>query len=141
MPAPAESARDRGPRPLRIELERDVGAPARARAAVDRFCEGQDVSPSAVATLLLLVSEVVTNAVIHPEAERRAMITLHAWLTRGTVHVEVQDAGPRFTPAPRNPDRLDGGFGLYLVEREAARWGVGPGPTTTVWFEVAGQCA
>jgi len=137
MPAPTDSSQRR----LTIELARDTGAPARARAAIDRFCKARDVAPSAVATLLLLVSEVVTNAVVHPDVDRRATITLRAWLTGGSVRVEVQDAGPRFTPRPRNPDRFDGGFGLYLVEREAARWGLGGGPTTTVWFEVAGRVA
>lgn len=141
MSAPTDTASHRDRRPLTIKLERGADAPARAREAVADFCRERDVAPSALATLRLLVSELVTNAVIHPDVERRATITVRAWLARGTVHVEVQDPGRRFVPRSRDPSRVDGGYGLYLVAREAARWGLGPGPTTTVWFEVAGSPA
>ncbi|HLI61493.1 MAG TPA: ATP-binding protein [Solirubrobacteraceae bacterium] len=136
-PAPTESP-GRG---LTIELTRDAGAPAQARAAIEDFCAAHGVAPGTVATLQLLVSEVVTNAVVHPDVDRNATITLRAWPADGAVRVEVRDDGPRFTPRPRDPDRVAGGFGLYLVEREAVRWGVAPGPTTTVWFEVAERAA
>lgn len=122
---------------LSIDLERTADAPGLARAAINGLCREADFTPAAVATLTLLVSEVVTNAVLHPDPDIRATIALLAWVTTDTVHVEVRDAGRRFTPRVRDPSRIDGGYGLYLVEQEAARWGLRPGPTTTVWFDVA----
>jgi hypothetical protein len=54
-----------------------------------------------------------------------------------TVRVEVSDAGRGHTvPAPRTPT-ADGGWGLEIVRRKSARWGVVRGRNaTTVWFEV-----
>jgi anti-sigma regulatory factor (Ser/Thr protein kinase) len=123
---------------LTIDLQRSPEAPALARAAINGFCRDRNISASIIATVTLLVSEVVTNAVIHPDTEPLDTITMRASVVDEMVRVEVSDPGRRFTPRPRDPDRLDGGYGLYLVEQEAARWGLGAGPTTTVWFEVAG---
>jgi hypothetical protein len=54
------------------------------------------------------------------------------------VRVEVRDAGVQGMPAARAPD-LDegGGFGLFLVESMASRWGANHGEDgLTVWFEL-----
>lgn len=137
MPAPTQRGRaDRRP-VLELDLDRNSQAPALARAAINGFCQHRDVSATAIATLTLLVSEVVTNAVVHPHVEESATITVHARLDSDSVHIEVRDPGARFTPRPRDPDRVDGGYGLYLVEQEATDWGLRSGPTTTVWFQVA----
>jgi anti-sigma regulatory factor (Ser/Thr protein kinase) len=122
---------------LQLELERDLETPALARAAIVGFCESRGFSPSTLATLTLLVSEVVTNAVIHPDVEPPGTVGLYARLDEEGVRVEVRDRGQGFTPEPRDPNRLGGGYGLYLLEKEAASWGVEQGPQTTVWFEVA----
>ena len=140
-PASFESLGEGDRTDLRIELESTSQAPALARAALNGFCETCAVPADAAATVLLLVSELVTNAVIHPDSELQEMITVDARVRNDTVRVEVADAGPRFTPRPRNPDRAHGGYGLYLVDQQAESWGMGTGPTTTVWFEVAGAAA
>jgi anti-sigma regulatory factor (Ser/Thr protein kinase) len=137
MAAPSQGGRAGRQPVLEIDLERTARAPALARAAINGFCQEQEFSPSTIATLTLLVSEVVTNAVIHPDVKDSAPITVHAHLEKDAVHIEVRDTGTRFTPQPRNPDRIDGGYGLYLVEKVAKGWGLRPGPTTTVWFQVA----
>lgn len=124
---------------LTIDLERDSAAPALARAAVNGFCQHWRFSQSTIATLMLLVSEVVTNAVIHPDTQPTDTIRVNARLENDTIRIEVTDAGARFTPRPRDPARVEGGYGLYLLEQEAARWGLGSGQTTTVWFEVTGD--
>ena len=126
---------------LQLELERNFETPALARAAIAGFCEDRDFSPSTMATLTLLVSEVVTNAVIHPDVEPPGIVGIYARLDEERVRVEVSDPGQRFTPEPRDPSRLEGGYGLYLLEKEAASWGVDPEPRTTVWFEVATEGA
>jgi anti-sigma regulatory factor (Ser/Thr protein kinase) len=125
---------------LRISLEQAPSAPALARAAITGFSDGSDIVPARLATLLLLVSEVVTNAVIHSSAPARSEILLCAHLVgTGVVRVEVTDRGRGFTPAPRDPDRPGGGYGLYLVAQEARSWGVENEGGARVWFELATQ--
>jgi hypothetical protein len=57
---------------------------------------------------------------------------------RSAVLVEVSDSGPGFQHRPRRrTDAAESGWGLFLVERLAHRWGIGrEGPATRVWFEL-----
>jgi anti-sigma regulatory factor (Ser/Thr protein kinase) len=121
---------------LRLELERNEEAPSVARAAIAGFCQDRDIPADAVSTLRLLVSEVVTNAVVHPDAAATANIELLVRMTAGVIRVEVTDQGSGFTPSPRNPAQVGGGFGLYLLEKEASGWGVVQRGGTMVWLEV-----
>jgi anti-sigma regulatory factor (Ser/Thr protein kinase) len=74
-------------------------------------------------TAILLVSELVTNALQHawaggPELALR-LETTGPWL-----RIEVHDADPRL-PEARTPAGLDeSGYGLMLVEALADKWGV-----------------
>ena len=122
---------------LALSLDRDPDAPSVARAALAGFCEGRNVSGSVLSTLLLLVSETVTNAVVHADAEPSEPVGFAAWLHRAFVRVEVTDQGSGFTVQPRDPSRLDGGYGLFLLDKLARRWGLSRARGTTVWFEVA----
>jgi anti-sigma regulatory factor (Ser/Thr protein kinase) len=82
--------------------------------------------------LLLLTSEVVTNAVKHAGTR----IVLRVSASGSAVCVEVQDACTAAV-APVQPRGADGGFGLNLVERLADAWGVdGHANGKTVWFEI-----
>jgi len=74
-------------------------------------------------TALLLVSELVTNAVRHARTGGTAVVlrleTAGSWL-----RIEVHDADPRM-PQPRTPDQLDeSGFGFVLLDALADKWGV-----------------
>jgi anti-sigma regulatory factor (Ser/Thr protein kinase) len=138
---PKDPAREADRPVLRLQLERNVEAASLARAAVLGFCEGRELSPGTIATLMLLTSEIVTNAVIHPDVDPPGLIGLYVRLNRDTVRIEVSDTGSGFTPQPRDPSRLQGGYGLYLVEKESKRWGVDQTPHTSVWFEVAREPA
>ena len=90
--------------------------------------------------LQLLVSELVTNSVRHASLDPEQRIELRVRVGPGTVRVEVEDPGPGFTPTPRRPsDRRNEGWGLYLVERIADRWGVASGSPSIVWFEIDWQ--
>lgn len=85
---------------------------------------------------VLLVSELVTNAVLHARAAPE--ITVRAG--EGQVWIGVRDASP-VTPAPKRYG-IDAatGRGLQLVERIAARWGVHTDDGgKTVWFELDGD--
>jgi anti-sigma regulatory factor (Ser/Thr protein kinase) len=121
---------------LRLELERDVRAPAIARSAVAEQLAAMGVDGSFGQTVVLLVSEVVSNAVRHSSAAPDAAISLDTRVTERAVRVAVTDAGAGFTPRPRDPDRLGEGYGLYLVAKAASAWGVETDDGTTVWFEL-----
>ena len=122
---------------LRLELERTVRAPAIARGAVSEQLEAMGIDGSFGQTVVLLVSEVVSNAVRHSNAPDDAPISLDASVTGERVRVAVTDAGEGFTPRPRDPERLGDGYGLYLLEKAASCWGVEADGGTTVWFELA----
>jgi anti-sigma regulatory factor (Ser/Thr protein kinase) len=88
--------------------------------------------------VLLLVSELVTNAVRHSGAGPDR--PLHVQLLRGPrwVVVAVGDEGPGFTWHPGPPDNNEsGGWGLFLVDQIADSWGVEcTASGTRVWFEI-----
>jgi anti-sigma regulatory factor (Ser/Thr protein kinase) len=121
---------------LEIELERDTGAPGRARAAVSDVSQLLRLGAATVQTLVLLVSEVVSNAVLHSTAPPEEAIVLALSATREKLRVAVIDAGAGFTPARREANSLKQGYGLFLVEKAASDWGVDVGPGTCVWFEL-----
>jgi anti-sigma regulatory factor (Ser/Thr protein kinase) len=53
------------------------------------------------------------------------------------VRIEVRDSGRQGDPVPREPDyEHGGGFGLFLVEAMASRWGSVRESGLTVWFEL-----
>ncbi len=121
---------------LVLKLKRDLQAPSVARAAANGRCRSLDLSDSVCDTLVLLVSEVVTNAVRHSSAPADTSIILTTSVTEDSIRVNVIDTGEGFTPRPRDPSAAHGGYGLYLVEKTARRWGVDRVGGTRVWFEL-----
>ena len=88
-------------------------------------------------TLQLLVTELVTNSIRHGRLGTTQWIDLSVESTPQAVRVSVSDPGvgfswPAVPPRPGNPS----GWGLYLVEQMADRWGVVGNDTTRVWFEI-----
>lgn len=126
-------------RHLQMEIERNVDAPGIARAAATGLCQEAGIDQSSCFTVVLLVSEVVTNAVLHSAGPTESSIGLSITVGEDVVRVTVTDAGKGFTPKPRDPaSREGGGYGLYLLEKSASRWGVSALDGTCVWFEVGG---
>lgn len=121
---------------LQLALAPTRDAPSLARAAIAGLTGERAIDTTTLATLTLLVSEVVTNAVIHPEVQPPADIRLVARVQRGVLRVEVTDRGSGFTPRPRDLAAADRGYGLYLLDKVATRWGVDRLGGTTVWFEL-----
>jgi two-component sensor histidine kinase len=119
---------------LELDIERGRCAPAIARAAISGLCEQVGLTGARCHTMRLLVSELVTNAVLHSEAPPTTPIRLAADSDDDRVRVEVADGGRPFTPS--DAARARGGWGLRLVEKEARRWGVDDLHGTTVWFEL-----
>ena len=139
MKAPSTEGLDPGGGPtslLKLTLERNVHAPSVARAAVSARMRELGIEGSIAQTLVLLVSEVVSNAVRHSAGPADSSITLTANVTADVVGVAVTDAGDGFTPRPREPGSLSDGYGLYLLDKAASNWGVKRTGGTTVWFEL-----
>jgi DNA-binding NarL/FixJ family response regulator len=103
-------------------FERHPASAGRARAfARDTIGEGGEV----LETVELLLSELVTNAVLHAaSAPRVAIQVLH-----DRVHIEIVDH-TRQSVAPRDARSDDeSGRGLGIVEALAKAWGTTPLPT------------
>jgi anti-sigma regulatory factor (Ser/Thr protein kinase) len=122
---------------LNLRLARTVQAPAIARGAVAERCEQLQIDGSLTQSLILLVSEVVSNAVRHSSADPAAPVELLATFAARAIRVTVTDAGEGFTPRPRDPASAHDGYGLYLLEKVAASWGVESRGDTKVWFELS----
>ncbi|MCX5421301.1 ATP-binding protein [Streptomyces sp. NBC_00078] len=91
---------------------------------------------AAAEDVLLVVSELVTNACLHAEGPDELWISCD----RKVIRIEVSDKGSG-QPAPRTPHRAGrpGGHGMFIVQRLCLDWGVvrTPGATgKTVWAEL-----
>ena len=115
-----------------LEFAPDHTAAARARQFVAQTLRAWGLE-EAVEDAELLVSELVTNAILH--ARSPATVTIDRDGTR--LRVAVCDSSPS-PPRLRDygPDAVTG-RGLLLVDRIARRWGVEMnGEGKCVWFEV-----
>jgi integral membrane sensor domain MASE1/anti-sigma regulatory factor (Ser/Thr protein kinase) len=118
-----------------LQLEPRSTAPADARKALSPLV---GALPTRVhSDLRLLVSELVTNSVRHAQLRPGELIQLRVELVDRVLRVEVSDPGEGFAgslpePVPGQP----GGWGLFLTEQLADRWGVNRDRGwTTVWVE------
>ncbi|MFG2359886.1 ATP-binding protein [Streptomyces sp. NPDC048521] len=89
--------------------------------------------------VVLVTSELVTNALVHAGGER-IVCRLHGTAERVRVEVEDQDGGPAVPAAGRPGPDDQHGRGLFLVEALSRDWGVTPLPgrsARAVWAELA----
>ncbi|MFN2626037.1 MAG: SpoIIE family protein phosphatase [Mycobacteriales bacterium] len=120
--------------PVRLELPPRTQSVAAARAFVgERLASLADAG--ARETSVLLVSELVTNAVRHA----RTAVGIDVALDAGVVRVGVRDESaepPTLRPGLGAAD--ESGRGIHLVEALADRWGWEHVPRgKRVWFELA----
>ncbi len=115
---------------VRLELPRDQRALAEARRAVDQLRPTLD--PQTIDDARLLISELVTNRVVHGAGDSVTLIVDSD--VSGKLRCEVIDHGTGFVPRGRQ-ERVIGGWGLSLVDQLATSWGVREG-STHVWFEL-----
>lgn len=103
-----------------------------ARRHVDRTLDG--ISPETRSAIILMVSELATNAVRHTNS---ATFEVLVEQTAERVRVRVTDDGGG-TPVVRAPSITDlSGRGLRIVIQLSDRFGIElAGDATTVWFEV-----
>jgi anti-sigma regulatory factor (Ser/Thr protein kinase) len=109
----------------------------RARRSVHAQLAGH--VPGTTATdAALLVSELVTNSVVHAHVGPRRALTVEVTTLDDRVRIAVTDPGSRLRPCLLPPDpETPGGLGLVLVDELCETWGVRQdlGPTC-VWFEL-----
>jgi anti-sigma regulatory factor (Ser/Thr protein kinase) len=126
-----------------LDLPGGIEAGPTARQAVMEHAHGlPDVLQ---ADVLLLVTELVTNAVRHGHAGPDAPLRLECRRAGDRLRFLVTDPGTELLsnggPPVRPADSTNGdssGWGLFFVEQLAERWGVVAAPLgTCVWFDVA----
>jgi anti-sigma regulatory factor (Ser/Thr protein kinase) len=122
-------------REIRTLLDRHPHAASLAR---ERIAELEPVLGRVLfGNVRLLVSELVTNSVRHSQAGAADPIELRVAVFADRLRVEVSDHGAGFQRRVRAPERGSGsGWGLYLVDQLADRWGVSRDEATHVWFEI-----
>ncbi|PRY14182.1 anti-sigma regulatory factor (Ser/Thr protein kinase) [Kineococcus rhizosphaerae] len=116
-----------------LSLERSRRAASQARSFVRERCLEAGVAEGVCDSAVLMVSELVTNAVEHA----RSRVELAVAVSPRDVHVEVGDHNAAL-PAVRHPDTgAVHGRGMAIVDALASAWGVRPaGRGKTVWFDL-----
>jgi len=107
-----------------------------ARHALDRLAHL--LPPEKLEDVRLVVSELVTNSILHAGLSPDDQISLTVAVSAGSVRGRVCDPGRGFeVPSePRPRPNLKGGWGLPIVARISDRWGVERNRYACVWFEM-----
>ncbi|MZD08939.1 SpoIIE family protein phosphatase [Streptomyces sp. SID5785] len=134
---PITERQDGSARTLRFTLEQD-----QAQGLADARIEFQGLlhdwaRPEQVDTVLLLVSELLGNVLIHTEQAAALRADISGAHGRRRLRVEVSDRSDE-VPHRRAPGELSSsGRGLVLLDLLAHRWNIRPEPEgKTVWFEL-----
>ncbi|MFI1757497.1 ATP-binding protein [Streptomyces sp. NPDC020571] len=132
---------------MQLEVRPDPSEVGRARRWARSRLAGSGIRADEplAETLVLLVSELVTNAVVHTGRSAVLRLVLPGAVTEeteeATVRLEVEDASDR-APVPRCAGgEATGGRGLALVDGLADRWGWSrEGTGKRIWCELD-RCA
>lgn len=121
-------------------IERVLAAHPEAPAKARRTLVPLPLPEPVRQTLVLIASELVTNAFLHAGLAPGDPIELRIEVQTDRVRLTVHDNGPGFTPPKRAveaDERSVGGRGLVIVTTLADAWGVDcDGGGCTVWCEV-----
>jgi len=111
--------------------------PGHARALVRRLGLDDDTR----STVELIVSELVTNAVVHGDAGRGELVLVSLRRAGSCVEGRVCSKGADFEWSGEGKDLLEpGGLGLQLVDTVTSDWGIEKDGCSCVWFECL-ECA
>jgi anti-sigma regulatory factor (Ser/Thr protein kinase) len=118
---------------LSLKVPCDRNAPATVRDAL-----AETDSPSWVlGDVMLVASELVTNAVLHSGCFDRHLLEVEVQFDDDRITVSVRDPGLSGRSArPMAVERVSGGWGLRIVEQLAARWGAERQDGYRVWAEI-----
>jgi hypothetical protein len=116
-----------------IVLESDARAPSQARQVLARAsCITHNAS--VLDTAQLLVSELVTNALLHG---RPPIVLQISCIEESGLQVDVTDTDPRLPVAEPWDVDAERGRGIALVDMLSDDWGVQPAaPGKRVWFRL-----
>jgi len=128
------------PRAL-VRLDFRVAARPENVSAVRRAIEALEIPDSLIDDSKLLVSELVTNSIRHAELRPGEYIQITVTWSGKLLRVMVQDrprdlASSSVVGAIRPSPGAESGWGLYLVDRIASRWGTSFGRPARYWFEL-----
>ncbi|MFD5569892.1 ATP-binding SpoIIE family protein phosphatase [Streptomyces cadmiisoli] len=133
----AVPARPAGRRTMLTVAQAEPERVAVARQQLREFLHDW-TSPEQVDTAVLLLSELLTNVLVHTDADALLVAEIIGEPDGGRrIRVEVTDAGDDL-PHRRRPGELaSSGRGLLLIELLAQAWGVYPrGEGKSIWFEL-----
>ncbi|MEU2332192.1 ATP-binding protein [Streptomyces sp. NPDC013172] len=123
-------------RRFRFELAAHPGSPAQARRLARARLTGWSLCADTCDTALLVLSELVTNAIVHTASSR---VVCELRDGDDTVRIAVHDEGcapDEPHPSPQRPEE-EHGRGLLLVEALCLAWGAQEhGPGLLVWAEL-----
>ena len=124
---------DHHPLTTTLVVPADATATRSARAVVRDLCATAAVGDETVETAVLLVTELVSNAVEHGGGAA----VVDAFLDHDRLRVSVGDEDPRLPAVGPADVEAERGRGLLLVDALSSRWGASPqAPGKTVWFEL-----
>jgi hypothetical protein len=119
---------------MEIELPLEPESAQRARRAIDPLGAHADVS--SFDDVRLLVSELVCDALATDPRPANGVISMEAQVSGGVTHVTVRFNGMSLRLPATKPKPAEPGWGVYLVQTLATRWGARRASGSTyVWFE------
>ncbi|MET9380586.1 ATP-binding protein [Streptomyces sp. NPDC002928] len=123
-------------RRFRFELAAHPGSPAQARRLTRARLTGWSVCEDTCDTAALVISELVTNAIVHT-ASSHVVCELHDGDDRVRIAVRDEGCAPGEPhPSPQRPEE-EHGRGLLLIEALCHSWGTQEhGPGLLVWAEL-----
>jgi len=118
----------------RVELRGGPLSPQQARRAVEEHF-ATELDADRLASVELLTTELVSNAVRHGGADEGKSVVLYLALAPGCLRIEVCDPGDGFDAGAPSPYG-EGGYGLFIVSEMSSRWGVAHDVDNCAWFEL-----
>ncbi|MGJ9413874.1 ATP-binding protein [Aeromicrobium sp. CF4.19] len=137
---PLDTAADALAPRARVRLPFHPSTPSIARTKLAAFLTVHRAEPSVIDDALIVVSEMIANAISHgePDSDETVEITWSLDRSRHLLELSVHDAGEGATldPIDFDEDSLSG-RGLSIISRVADRWWVDMSSGTRVNAELA----
>jgi anti-sigma regulatory factor (Ser/Thr protein kinase) len=119
---------------MHVAVRCDHHAPAAVRASL----AGLDALGWILGDVMLVSSELVTNAVVHSGCGAEDLIDVFVAQNRNSIVIRVCDPGKQSSSVSRRDPSFEGGggLGLVVVEAIASKWGSSRNHMHCVWAEI-----